>query len=184
MEQYQSFLRQVLKRTGRNFMDYVKAMVILSVITFVITGIGLRILNVEHFILKSLLVAVVDALPVLGAGAVLIPWIILRVVTGELTLAAGLGVIFVIVVVVRQLAAPYIVGKSLGIRPIFTVIIFLLSWIIAGPAGIVFATVVILVLKSMLDISDVKADARREKLEQNKKRLYKYKVEKDTDKNL
>lgn len=170
MEQYRSYLKQVLKRTGRNFIDYMKALLILSAITLVITAIGLRILNVEHFILKALLVAVVDFIPVLGSGAVLIPWMIIRVITSEIPLAAGLGVIFIINVVVRQLAEPYIIGKSLGIRPIFSVIIFLTAWVIAGPLGIVAATFLVLILKSLLEVADVQTDARKEKIEARRQR--------------
>lgn len=170
MEQYRSYLKQVLKRTGRNFIDYLKALLILSAITLVITAIGLRILNVEHFILKAILVAVVDFIPILGSGAVLIPWMILRVITNELPLAAGLGVIFVINVVIRQLAEPYVIGKSLGIRPIFSVAIFLLAWIVGGPVGIVAATFIVLIFKSVLEVADVQTDAKKEKIEKRRRR--------------
>ena len=170
MEQYQSYLKQVLKRTGRNFVGYMKALAILSAITFVVTAIGLRILNVEHFILKALLVAIVDFIPILGSGAVLIPWMIIRLITSELPLAAGLGIIFVVNVVIRQLAEPYVIGKSLGVRPIFSVIIFLIAWIIAGPIGMVAATFLIMIFKSVLEVADVQTDARKEKIDRRRQR--------------
>lgn len=169
MEQYQLYIRQILKRTGRNLVGYLKALIILSVIVFVITAIGLRILNVEHFILKALLVAIVDFIPILGSGVVLIPWLIIRLISGEVALAAGLGVLFVINVVVRQLAEPYVVGQSLGIRPIFTVIIFLIAWVIGGPVGMIVATFLILLFKSFLDVIDVQKDARKEKIESRRR---------------
>ena len=107
--------------------NYLKAQVTLVIIDVIIVIIGLFILklvgfNIEYPVLAALGIAFVDALPILGAGTVMVPWAILCAINGDIRLAVALIVLYAIILILRQFLEPKIVSSHLGIHPIFTLI--------------------------------------------------------------
>ena len=97
---------------------YLKAEVILIIISFVEVLIGLYIfkfmgLNVQYPLLAALGIGFVDALPILGSGTVMIPWAVISAINGDIRLAIALLILYVIVLVVRQLLEPRIVSGQI-----------------------------------------------------------------------
>ena len=68
----------------------------------------------------AIVIAIVDVLPILGTGTVLIPWAIFAFVSSDIRLGIGLLVLYGVTLVVRQLVEPKIVGSTLGIHPLLT----------------------------------------------------------------
>lgn len=128
------FLKNYLKRLGLGLRDIVKALVISSFINFIILSIGLYILDIRYFPLIALIIAIVDLLPVLGAGTILIPWSVIVLLVGDEKLALGLGILFLITFLSNQIIEPIVIGKSLGLNPIFTILITIACILIFSPA--------------------------------------------------
>lgn len=95
-------------------------------ITFCEVAIGLNVLALfdiytnGYIIAIALCTAVLDILPVLGTGTVLIPWALYNLLTGNTALAIGLVVLYAIITVVRQIIEPKLVAMNVGIHPILT----------------------------------------------------------------
>lgn len=104
---------EILRSLGR-------AYAILLGITFAEVFAGLSLLRVECALLIALVTAVVDILPVLGAGAVLAPWGAAMLILGDYPLGFGLLILYGIVTVARQLLEPRIVGRQIGLYPLVT----------------------------------------------------------------
>ena len=111
-------------------------------LTFFEVLIGLLILKKDYAFLISLGIAAVDLLPLLGAGSVLLPWAIVSFIMRDTQTAMGLLILYGIIVVVRQIAEPRIVGSSIGISPIASLFsmyvglkLFGLIGMILGPAA-------------------------------------------------
>lgn len=128
------FLKEYLKKFGLGLKDIIKALVISSFINFFILALGLYILDIKNFILIALGISIIDLLPVLGAGAVLIPWAVLVLIMGNGGLALGLGILFVITFLSNQIIEPIVIGKSIGLNPIFTIFITIACILIFSPA--------------------------------------------------
>ena len=71
------FLLQVIKDTGKGIKGYIKSQLILMIITFIILSISLTIIDVTHPILISLGISILDILPIVGSGIVMVPWAII-----------------------------------------------------------------------------------------------------------
>lgn len=99
---------------------FLKAYFILLSITFVEVSIGLLILRVPMPFLIALITAIVDILPVLGTGTVMIPWALYNLFTGNYFLGIGLLVLYAIITVIRQILEPRVVGKQIGLYPLLT----------------------------------------------------------------
>lgn len=101
-------------------LQFGKAYLILMSLTFAELAIGLSLLKMEDSILLAALIALVDILPVLGVGTILLPWIAFSFLTGSISLGAGLLLLYIIITVVRQILEPRIVGQQIGLHPLIT----------------------------------------------------------------
>ncbi|MBQ8943175.1 MAG: sporulation integral membrane protein YtvI [Clostridia bacterium] len=104
-----------------------KSYAIIIGITFCEISIGLGILKLigvytgNHLFTIAIFTAVVDILPVLGTGAVMIPWALYcLLISHQFGMALGLIVIYALITVLRQIIEPKLVGANLGIPPILT----------------------------------------------------------------
>ncbi len=97
---------------------FVKAQFTLISITLVIVLIGLLILRVKYAITIALIAGIFDILPYLGTGTVFVPWIIYEIIMGNYGFALGLGILYTVVVVQRQLMEPKILSSSIGMNPL------------------------------------------------------------------
>ena len=134
--------------------SYLKAQLILILISFIEVLAGLSLmsmigLNVEYPILAAILIGFVDALPILGSGTVLIPWAIVSALSGDITLAIALVILYVTVIVIRQLIEPKIVSKEIGIHPIFTLIAMYTGFKFIGLMGLLAGPIVLIILKNI-----------------------------------
>ncbi len=130
---------------------WLRAQGIIMSITFSILLTGLLVAGIANPLVIALLTAFIDALPVFGAGAILIPWAIALFLAGNVKIGIFLLVLDVIVLVVRHLIEPRIVGHQIGIHPLLTLLgMYLgLQWI--GVLGMILGPICIVLLKALLD---------------------------------
>ena len=143
-------LKQITKTLG----GYLKAQIILIVISFIISLVGLYImhfagLDVGFPLLIALGIGFVDALPILGSGTVMIPWAIISGLNGELTLGISIMVLLIFMSVTRQLIEPKIVSGNIGIHPIFTIIAMYTGFKIIGVLGMFIGPILLIIFKNI-----------------------------------
>ena len=127
--------RDVRKVIGGYFMAQFKIMFVVAVILFA----GLLILQVRYSFLLAVLIAILDFLPMFGTGTALIPWAAVELITGEYASGAGLLLLYLLTQAVRQLIQPKIVGDSMGLPPLTTLILLFLGYKFRGIAGMILA---------------------------------------------
>lgn len=137
------------ERTGRAVRRYLRAYLLLFLLTAAELLIGFLLLSVDYAVLLALITAVLDALPVLGVGIVLIPYAILSFAMGNTATGIGLLILYGVITVVRQIAEPRLVGKSLGLHPILMLIAFYAGWRLFGVAGVLIGPLLAMVIKSL-----------------------------------
>ncbi len=137
-------LGHIKKEAAIAAVGYLRSYSLILLITFAELFFGLSVLGVEYSFLIAALTAVIDILPVLGVGIVLIPWALFCLLTRDLFLGIGLIILYVIIVVVRQFIEPKIVGESLGLHPLITLAAFYLGYRLFGFAGIIIAPLLLI----------------------------------------
>lgn len=108
----------------------------LLLLTFAQLWLGLFLLGIENAAAPAALIAVVDILPVLGTGTVLIPWALLCLATSRVHLCIGLLILYAVITIVREVAEPKLVGKSIGMYPPLTLLSMYLGMKLFGIAGL------------------------------------------------
>ncbi len=129
---------------------YLRAYLLILFVTFVQLFIGFLILRVRYAFLLSLFVAVVDFLPVLGVGTVLVPWAIIELLRKNFYLGFGLLILFAAVTVLRQIIEPRLIGKSLGVHPLAALIAGYAGWRWFGFLGMALGPVAVLAVSALL----------------------------------
>ena len=118
---------------------YFRAQFKIMFIVFVILTAGLLVLRVPYAVLAAAGIAVLDFLPMLGTGTILIPWAVLWALSGKLSSAAGLVILYAVTQVTRQLIQPKMVGDSIGMDAMTTLIFLFIGYRMAGLIGMIVA---------------------------------------------
>ena len=116
---------------------YFKAHFQIMIVIFFITVIPFAFMGISYSGLLAVVIAIVDFLPFFGAGTVLVPWAVYRLLTGSYTYAAILFVIYVVVLIVRQALEPKLIGDNIGTSPFETLVFMLVGYRLAGMLGLI-----------------------------------------------
>lgn len=143
-------IREITKSLG----GYLKAEIILILVSFIISVIGLYIfkfigMNVKYPLLIALAIGFVDALPILGSGFVMVPWSIILAINGDIQLGIAVLILWIVMSLVRQFLEPKIVSGKIGIHPIFTLIAMYTGFKVIGVMGMLVGPIVLIILKSI-----------------------------------
>lgn len=119
---------------------------ILMLLTYIELLFGLFVLRVKNAVLIAFIIAVIDILPVLGAGAVLLPWGMLNIIVGNTGFGIGIMALYLCITVIRNFAEPKIVGSKTGINPLFILLTMFLGLKLFGFAGLIILPVTFIVV--------------------------------------
>lgn len=110
--------------------------ILIMCMSFCELSIGFLLLNIPYAVGIALLVAVIDIMPVLGTGLVLIPWAIIAAVLRMYPTAIGIALLYVVMLIVRNIVEPKLVGKQMGLHPVVTLISMFLGLEMFGILGL------------------------------------------------
>ncbi len=130
---------------------FIKAYTALISITFIELFLGFLILRIPNAFVLAIIIAIVDVLPVLGTGAVLLPWSIIAFILGNNFMGLGILILYVIITAVRQSLEPKIVGQQIGLHPIVTLLCMFIGAQLLGVVGLLLLPVTATIVKKLND---------------------------------
>ena len=101
-------------------------------------------------------IALVDALPIFGAGVVLIPWAVIALLMGSTGRAAALGIVYALLLIVHNVLQARLMGSQLGLHPITALVSLYTGWKLAGLGGMLLLPICCVVLCSLNDAGIIK----------------------------
>jgi len=110
--------------------------IIIMFMSFAELSIGFLLLRVPYAVGLGLLVAVIDIMPILGTGLVLIPWAIIAAILRNVRMAVGIALLYIVMLAVRNVVEPKLVGSQMGLHPLVTLISMFLGLQLFGLAGL------------------------------------------------
>ena len=135
-ERWRTLLHNARVQLGRTLWSYLRSYAMILSITFVEIFLGLSIIGIKNAAGIAVAIAIFDILPVVGSGLVLLPWAIYTLISGNLATGIGLAVLYVVVIVVRQIMEPKIVGDRVGLHPLVTLLSMVLGTYLFGGIGL------------------------------------------------
>lgn len=145
-DKWSSRLPHIKSKISSTLRGYLKAYLLIMILTFCEIFIGLSILSVNYAFILSIIIAIVDILPIFGAGTVLIPWALFSLAVSDYKLGIGLLVLYAAVTVIRQIAEPRIVGNTLGLHPLATLTSIYIGVKFIGISGIFIGPIVAILI--------------------------------------
>ena len=138
---WQDRWRPALSRLLTTLRQWVKAQLKLSSVTFAIVLGGFLLLGVRQKLLMALVTALVDAVPLLGTGTILLPWTLVSLLSGEPVRAVGLLGIYVTALITRSALEPKLLGRQLGLDPLAALAALYIGYRIWGFGGMILAPI-------------------------------------------
>jgi sporulation integral membrane protein YtvI len=144
-------IRLVLNKLNRAIIGFLQAQILISFLTYDLVLVGLWILGVPYALAVALIIVVVDVLPVLGTGAVIVPWSIYTFLQDNQTLSIGLLILYVVIIVFRRIVEPKILGQSLGISALATLVSMYLGFMVLGFFGLILGPALVILYQAFRD---------------------------------
>lgn len=138
---WQDRWRPALSRLLTTLRQWVKAQLKLSSVTFAIVLGGFFLLGVRQKLLMALVTALVDAVPLLGTGTILLPWTLVSLLSGEPVRAVGLLGIYVTALITRSALEPKLLGRQLGLDPLAALAALYIGYRLWGFGGMILAPI-------------------------------------------
>ncbi len=156
-DEHERALVRTKKLLGDILGKMLKSYVTLIFITFCEVSIGLNVLKLigvydgGYIIAISICTALVDILPVLGTGTIMIPWAVINLFTGNVGLGIGLIVLYALITVIRQILEPRLVAMNVGVHPVVTLAGMYLGIQLFGVFGIFILPITVILVKALND---------------------------------
>lgn len=149
------FYRFLSERTAEkvNFMTsrlsyvitgFFKAQFLVSVIIFVVSLLGLLLIAPEVALFMSLIIWIIDFIPIIGSIVILGPWAIFHLLAGDVVLGTKLAILAGVLLIIRRTVEPKMMGTHIGLSPLATLIAMYLGLKLLGMAGFIIGPLVVI----------------------------------------
>ncbi len=150
-EKQKAIMQEAKGYFGGTLLKCIASYGLIFLITFLELWAGLAMIKIPYVMTVALVIAVLDILPILGTGSVLIPWGILAAVNGNFKMALGVILLYLVITVVRNIIEPKLVGKQVGLHPVLTLAGMLLGLRFAGFIGMLGVPFLLAFIKKLND---------------------------------
>lgn len=142
-------MENVLTNLREAIFGFIRAQLIMAIFTYLLTFIGLLILRAEYPLAISLLVMVMEFVPVIGTGIIFIPWIIYQLLLGYTGMGIGLFVLFLVLIILRRIVEPKVLSDAVGINSLAALISLYIGFEWLGFAGLFLGPLVVIIYQAL-----------------------------------
>ncbi|MCY9663579.1 sporulation integral membrane protein YtvI [Paenibacillus alginolyticus] len=142
MENVLTYLREAI-------FGFIRAQLIMAVLTYLVTFVGLLVLRAEYPLAISLLVMVMEFVPVIGTGLVFIPWLVYQLLIGHTGMGIGLLVLFLVLTIFRRIVEPKVLSDAVGINALAALISLYVGFELLGITGLFLGPLVVIIYQAM-----------------------------------
>ncbi len=142
-------IHPIFTKLKQSLIGYMKAQLFLVTLSTITIIIGLLILQVDHAITIALLAGIADILPFIGTGIIFIPWIIYLFITANHSLSIGITILYMFVVIQRQILEPKVVSNHIGLNPLIALIGLFVGYQLWGIGGLILTPILLVMISAV-----------------------------------
>lgn len=147
-----SKVKSVLLKLHKTIFGFLRAQFIISCMIFVVVLVGFLILGISYPSALALLVTIVDILPILGTGSVLIPMAVYNLIIGKTFLFWGLLVHYAVLVLFRRIVEPKVLGESIGLSSLSTLASMYIGFVLTGFIGLFLGPFLVILYQALVKV--------------------------------
>ncbi|WP_112180732.1 MULTISPECIES: sporulation integral membrane protein YtvI [Paraliobacillus] len=137
-------------------LGFLKAQFLVSTVIFVISLLGLLFIFPEYALIMSLIIWVIDFIPIIGSIAVLGPWSLYMYITGDIVLGSQLAVLAIVLLIIRRTVEPKVMGRHIGLSPLATLIAMYIGLQLIGLLGFIIGPLFVIAFNSAKEAGIIK----------------------------
>ncbi|HLS35844.1 MAG TPA: sporulation integral membrane protein YtvI [Bacillota bacterium] len=138
------------------FLGFIKAQLVLSFIIFVVALIGLLIISPDVALIMSLVIWIVDLIPIIGSIIILGPWALYMFLAGKTAMGIKLSILAIVLLAIRRIVEPKVMGQQIGLSPLLTLISMFLGLKIIGFLGLIIGPLIVILITSAFEADIIK----------------------------
>ncbi|HSI67806.1 MAG TPA: sporulation integral membrane protein YtvI [Planococcus sp. (in: firmicutes)] len=151
-------VRFMAARLSKVVFGFLKAQFLVSLIIFAVSLVSLYIIVPEYALVMSLVIWIVDFIPILGSIIVLTPWFIYQFISGDIVLGTQLAILALILLVIRRTVEPKLMGSQIGLSPLATLIAMFIGLKLFGFIGFFVGPLMVILYTSARESGMIKDD--------------------------
>ena len=155
-KEYREKLTRYRSAASDAVFGFLKTYILMMLVVFTVLYLGLTVIGIEYSFVIAIITAVVDLLPILGVGTILVPWALAAFILGEIRIGVALFILFAIVTLVRELLEPKIIGGYIGLHPILSLISVYFGMRLFGVSGLIFSPILLSMILSVIKVNKEK----------------------------
>ena len=144
----------IVREVLRAFLSYLKAQSILVTITMIISIVGLQIIGAQYALTMGLLVGLFDIIPVLGPATLFVPWAVWMFIIGDIGFGVKLSLLYLLILVTRQLLEARVVAANLGLNPLATLMAMYIGFKMLGFVGLILGPLLLIAVQAAFQAGD------------------------------
>lgn len=149
-------VRFMVTKLNSAFFGFAKAQFLVSLIIFAVTFIGLLLIKPEYAIVMSLIIWIIDLIPILGSIIILAPWAIYYFVSGDIGTGTQLSILAIVLLIIRRTVEPKVMGAQIGLNPLPTLIAMFIGLKLFGFIGFFIGPLLVIVFTAARDVGIIK----------------------------
>lgn len=143
-------------RLSSVILGFCKAQFLVSLIILAVSLLGLLIITPKVAIIMSLVIWIIDLIPIIGSIVILAPWSLYHLLTGNIVLGTQLAVLAAVLLIIRRTVEPKVMGEHMGLSPLATLISMYLGLKLLGVLGLIVGPALLIVVRSAKDAGIIK----------------------------
>lgn len=151
-------VRFMAARLNKVILGFLKAQFLVSCIIFLVSLVSLYFIKPEYALVMSLLIWVIDFIPILGSIIVLTPWFIYQFIVGNIVLGTQLAVLALVLLIIRRTVEPKVMGTQIGLSPLATLIAMFIGLKLIGFLGFFIGPLLVILFTSAREAGMIKFD--------------------------
>lgn len=147
------FMTSRLSYVGFGFF---KAQFLVSVIIFIVSLIGLLFINPEVALVMSIIIWIIDFIPIIGSIVILGPWALFHLFTGDIGMGTQLAILAAVLLIIRRTVEPKVMGTHIGLSPLATLIAMYIGLNLIGILGFIIGPLLVIAFNSAKEAGLIK----------------------------
>ena len=153
-------IHYVFSQIGRVFTGFFKAQFLLSLVVFAITYIWLWLAGSPHVLIMTVIIWIIDLIPVIGSVVILAPWALYTFMVGDTSFGIQLLLLSATIIVFRRVSEPKVMGHHIGLSPLATLMSLYFGLYVFGFVGLIVGPLIAIAIRAAIEAEIIKLNVK------------------------
>ncbi|NYF24110.1 sporulation integral membrane protein YtvI [Sporosarcina sp. JAI121] len=153
-------VRFMITRLNSVIFGFLKAQLLVSLIILAVTFVGLLLIIPKYAVVMSLVIWIIDVIPILGSIIILAPWSLYLFISGDVATGTQLAILAAVLLVIRRTVEPKVMGSQIGLSPLPTLIAMFIGLKLFGFLGFFIGPLAVILFTTAREAGFIKMNFR------------------------